>query len=343
MITSVIFIGGGSNQLPFLKALWSLNIKILLIDVNTDCPGKKYASVFVNKSNVDTSGIAKCLAQIATDYSKTFILNGCSGNPILTTAIIANELKIPSTYSIPVASLLIDKWQYKIRVKNLGLPTPSGSEITEKGKMHLYNSNRWVLKPKVGSVSKKNLKLLKTTSSRFSQEFRPNFANYYAEEYIEGTDIIFVSAVDGHNFLPISFIDEMNQVLPHGEIKSAKYRFPSKYVNAFLRSKIIGFTKTLTKNIDHGRCILNLSFRVSGKNLYFIESHIELGGDFILQNLLNFAFGQTFLQKIMLFLVANPSHRLSELTTNKVFTLALDKGEYKTADGRKYQITQHKH
>ena len=272
MITSVIFIGGGYNQVPFLKALWSLNIEILLIDVNKNCPGKKYASVFINKSNIDINGIGQRLAQIAIDCSKTFILNGCSGNPILTTALIANELKIPSTYSIPVASLLIDKWQYKIQVKNLGLPTPSGSEINEKGKNDLYNSNRWVLKPKIGSGGKKNLKLIKTSPNQFSQEFRSNFENYYAEEYIEGTDIIFVSAVDGFDFLPICFIDEMNQVLPNGEIKSAKYRFPSKYVNPVLRSKALEFTKTLTKNIDHGRCILHLSFRLSDKKLYFIES-----------------------------------------------------------------------
>ena len=63
MKSFIIFLGGNFKQLPYLKNL-KKKYKIILIDKNINCPGKKYSDIFFKSSYMDKNKLNKIYLKI---------------------------------------------------------------------------------------------------------------------------------------------------------------------------------------------------------------------------------------------------------------------------------------
>lgn len=64
MKSYIIFLGGNFKQLPYLKKIKEKNYKVILIDKNIDCPGKKYSELFFQSSYTDKKKLSKIISKI---------------------------------------------------------------------------------------------------------------------------------------------------------------------------------------------------------------------------------------------------------------------------------------
>lgn len=157
MFKWILILGGGFDQVPSIKEARSLGFNTLVVDYDTNCPGKDLCDCFLGVSNRDTEAIARAIAETGIEASTIagiFVIGADIPH-------IAAELalKLGVYYPIPYAAahLMTDKLLMKKHFEQENIPVCSYLEISNFSdlKRIIYNeANKaidFVLKPRDSS------------------------------------------------------------------------------------------------------------------------------------------------------------------------------------------------
>jgi biotin carboxylase len=143
-------LGGGTYQIPVIRAAQSLGIAVLAIDRSADAPAATVADQF---AAVDTTDRARVL-DLAKSSRIDGIVSPCTDVAVPTQAFVAAELGLPGP-PIESALILTDKERFRAYQSRTGLLCPFHvTGVAEALLQHHWPEGRYVIKPARSSGSK---------------------------------------------------------------------------------------------------------------------------------------------------------------------------------------------
>lgn len=282
---AVICLAAGKSQLPIIIKAKKLGYLIIAIDKNRLAPGFKYADYKIYHSTYDSDKVINKIKKL--NVKVIGILNKSSGPPVITTAKIAKNFKIPGV-KVSVAKTFINKDKMRNAFAKQGLPIPKYF-IYKKHKYKTSNKHTlpFIVKPSLSLVGKKGVSVVKSKDKIFDaiKYAENNTINnkILIEEYIEGKDFSLISFVNNFKLFPICLLEELNIESKNGKIIPMGYRTIKPQYN-FLKPKIFDIAKKIIYNFEIKRSPLMISFRKNLKNeLKIIEIHLDIGGDYLIE------------------------------------------------------------
>lgn len=115
----MMVLGGGSSQLHLLQKLKAQGLMVILADMNPKAQGRKFSDVFTEVSTFDIPGVLKA----AKKQRINGILTLGTDQPVLTAAVTAHELGLPSFISPDTALGATNKRVMKRLFREHGIPT----------------------------------------------------------------------------------------------------------------------------------------------------------------------------------------------------------------------------
>ena len=116
---TVLMLGASLAQIPGIAAARAQGIDVISCDNLPHSPGHALASASIQASTFDPEAVLTAARQHAIDG----IMTMGSDQPVLTAAIIAHQLGLPSALTVDTARSVTDKRDMKRRFQRLGLPT----------------------------------------------------------------------------------------------------------------------------------------------------------------------------------------------------------------------------
>ncbi|PLX11402.1 MAG: hypothetical protein C0594_03695, partial [Marinilabiliales bacterium] len=280
MNKSVLIFGAGLNQVSLIKACNHLGYRSVVIDPNSDPPGKKYASVFevVDPFDYDrTKSIAEC-------YQVDGIVTSQMENPLKLMARLAKE-KAYIFNSPEVIERSTNKFLMKKVLLRNGISCAKGylfnneSEFLEVGIKDLFFP--LIIKPKDSHSSRgvflaedyKSLKNYIPQSASYSSD-----GSYIIEEYIEGREYSIESVTYNGFTTIIQITEKIVTPFPYnvelGHIQPAQLSDIERQETENLVIKVIS-SLGLDNTVSHAEV------KLSKDGPYLIEIGARMGGDFI--------------------------------------------------------------
>ena len=343
-----ICLGGGLSQLELIKTIKELGFKIIVVDKNRNCPGFKLTNHKVNLSTHDYLNIKKYFDSNFNKELIEFIFNRSSGNPVKTVAELSKYLGIKS-FNINTALLATGKYEIKRFLSTKNIDTPK-TEILSKNLKNLKLDFPLIIKPDYSEGGKKGIFLIKDLNRLNllleSNDFISNPNNkFIIEEYIKGVDYNVGGLCKDGIFYPYACVKEWHNIdKKNGKIEVfAASTFPLNKNNK-ISQDLINISQKIIKalKVENSFCWISIRKSFDNEKYYFIEIHLDMGGDFLLDYLLPTATSKKKFLKylIKLFTKGNPEE-LSNINLNyKLVSIEYDKGSKKTYDGRNFNLKE---
>lgn len=115
----LLMLGASLAQIPGIEAAREQGIDVISCDNLPHSPGHALATDFVMASTFDSEAVLAAARQQHIDG----IMTMGSDQPVLTAAIVAHQLGLPSALTVATALAVTDKRVMKQRMATLGLPT----------------------------------------------------------------------------------------------------------------------------------------------------------------------------------------------------------------------------
>lgn len=124
---TVVVLGGGTSQLPYITALQALGFRVVSIDRDASAPAAKVAERFVVQSTHDLFGLKLAAEDITNDENVLLFFSNSSHPNVATNVAELNALcrSRVASYSPDAVALSYDKSRLKARWREVGLPTPA--------------------------------------------------------------------------------------------------------------------------------------------------------------------------------------------------------------------------
>ena len=298
---TILFVGGGIETLPGVKLAKSMNLHVVVSDINPDAPCMSVADDFLiadTYNEQDTLAVAKKFHN--TQRSIDGVMCMASDIP-LTVALVASELKLPGI-SVASAKIVSDKVLMKDCFKNFKLPIPKYQEVRNyfdlQDNIKHFNFPL-VIKPVDSRGARGVLKLTSdinlewaySTSKAHSPTGRVMF-----EEYMSGPQVSTESLVVDGDVFTIGFSDRNyeflekyapNMIENGGDLPS----YLTKDEQLLIRDTVEKTAKALNiKNgvikgdmvLSNGKpCIIEVAARLSGGYFCSHEIPLNTGVDFV--------------------------------------------------------------
>ena len=112
------------------------------------------------------------------------------------------------------------------------------------------------------------------------------------EEFISGRDFCLGAIIFEKALLPLTLLEEVHDIKKSGKIFSKGIISIPPELDYELIEKITNQSKLITKILDINKSFVWISFKyTTKKEIFFIEIHLDMGGDFVLDYLLPKATG----------------------------------------------------
>jgi len=115
----LMMLGASLAQLPGIQTAKKMNISVVTCDNLVQSVGHALADHVAHASTFDPEGVCRA----AREYAIDGIMTMGSDQPVLTAAIVAQELGLPSALDVPTARAVTDKRVMKRLFSQLGIPT----------------------------------------------------------------------------------------------------------------------------------------------------------------------------------------------------------------------------
>ncbi len=274
----IMVLGGGSSQLELIKECVRQGHYTLLADINENAPGRILATAFTKTSTFDIVAAVEAAEENSIDA----VLTAGTDQPVLTSASVAEKLKLPQFLDRETAFSVTNKKIMKSVFKKHGLPSSpfciidrdfSDSDISSLKKPYVIKpidsqGQRGVFK----SDNIPGIRELYSTTASFSRE-----DHILAEEYYE-SDEITVSGwvVQGKVFI-FTVTDRVTfENLPTIGVCSA-HIFPSAYIDKY-RKAITDITASITEAFGIKNGPIYFQYLIGEKGLLINEIACRLGG-----------------------------------------------------------------
>ena len=215
---TLLFVGGGIETLPGIKLAQSMNLFVVVSDINPEAPCMQYANACLiadTYNEYETLNVARKFHDTQRNIDGVI----CMASDIpLTVAIVANELKLPG---IPIVSAKIvsDKILMKDCFKNSNLPIPKYKEvsnITELENIIEHFGFPFIIKPVDSRGARGVLKVDKCTDLDWAYSTSKYFSptdRVMIEEYMPGPQISTESLVINGEVFTVGFSDRNYEFL----------------------------------------------------------------------------------------------------------------------------------
>lgn len=284
----LICLGGGISQIPLIKVA-KKKYKLIIIDINNKCPGKKFSDIFLNVSTENEKKIIQKLNKLKINNNLVQgIIIRTSGKPTMTMAKIQKKLKLNGS-DPKMVSKILDKRKFNFHCSKNNILVPRLYPITVSKNNSLINFPL-IIKPSISKVGKQGISIVERKENlkqavNLSKKYSDN-NSVVIQEKIEGKDVVLIGAVRNNKFHKLTIIDEINSI-KNKIIKRHSYQNPSKNLNLKLKKKLIKVANTVVKVFKLNNTPLSLSFRINKKNkLYLIEINLEISGELIHEKLI---------------------------------------------------------
>lgn len=133
----IMVLAGGNDQAALIRMLRDRipGVEILLIDYNKNVVAAKFADRHIVESTMDLTKVREIAAQEKVDY----IMTACGDQPVLTMAVVSDELNLPCYLSKKQAVEITNKKHMKKIMSDFNIPTAKykcfaeGEEINDAG------------------------------------------------------------------------------------------------------------------------------------------------------------------------------------------------------------------
>lgn len=286
----LLSVGAGLSQQPVIQTAKKLGYRVAAIDRNPKAPGFSDSDVCVVASTHESTGLMNLIREKLGNQRITGILNRSSGPPVITAAILANAIGL---YYVPIetAKMMVNKNLFRQFCRDHHLPIPS-FEIPGSDS-NLFSEDiefPVVVKPSVSLVGKSGITIVEDqaalpqaiTSARQASVT----GDILFEEYLPGPDISLISFVQDGRLVPISLLDEINDVDSSGRVRGRGFAIPSIHTCTQVESQVIDIANSLIQVTNISRSPFMVSFRLDRAGApYLIEVHLDLGGDLLIEEL----------------------------------------------------------
>ncbi len=287
----VVCLAAGSSQLPILRRLSTLNVDIMAVDMQSDAPGLALAHEYVACSTHDVDCVLRELSGMLRGRKIAGVVCGSFGPPTVTAATVCERWGLPGV-PLESARIILDKHRFVEACSHFGLHSPSHWRL-EDPLLADWDSFSYplVLKPTHTTAGKAGVYLASTAASARAliSTVSANSATGFVEveEFIDGTDVMLVGFVDEGVFIPLALVDELNRFGEGGVLVGEGLSVPSRFEGTKVSEHIFDAAQTVARGLSVTRSPFVLSTRVSSSGqVYPIELHTQLGGDFLFEGLL---------------------------------------------------------
>lgn len=338
----VICLGGGNNQISVIKSATRLGLKVITIDKNSLAKGKKISNFFINKSTHNPIQIYEELNLMKITDNIIGILNRSSSYPVITNSILSKLLNLES-YPKETAEISISKREINKILGHNNILVPKSTVFNDKLKLKESNYP-FIYKLDITPGGKIGVKLI--TSEESANSYIRLFKNnnrIIKEEYISGRDICFGAVINNGELFPLVILEEWHKINSKGEISVQGISVLDSDKSTDLLKKLIKISNSVLDILKIKNSFFWISFKYTPKkDLYFIELHLDMGGDFVLDHLLpkatNIDYPIDKFLEIFLFGKNFYNGMLKVIPTSIEF----DKGRSISEDGRLLSIINHK-
>lgn len=275
----IMVLAGGNDQAALIQKLRKRvpNVEIILIDYNRNVVAAKYADCHIVESTMDLPKVKEIAQQEKVDY----IMTACGDQPVLTMAVVSEELGLPCYLRKKQATDLTNKKFMKKIMMDNDIPTAKyrtfelGETIDESGLRYPL-----IVKP-VDNNGSKGVRRVENHNEliHFAEEaYKFSLTQtIVVEEFIEGEEIscdYFVK--DGvANYVMICksnkfFVDDGTQVIYQSIIPPM--------VSDVVRAKISDIAQKIAKAYGLYNSPLHIQTLVKGDDVDVIEFSARLGG-----------------------------------------------------------------
>ena len=126
----------------------------------------------------------------------------------------------------------------------------------------------------------------KESASSYLESFKKS-GQIIKEEYIEGRDICFGAVINNGALFPLVILEEWHKINSKGDISVKGISVLDNESNTYLLKQLIKVSNLVKDILKIKNSFFWISFKYTPKkDLYFIELHLDMGGDFVLDHLL---------------------------------------------------------
>ena len=338
----VICLGGGNNQISVIKSALRLGLEVITVDRNNIAKGKKISNYFINQSTGDPIKIFEELKAKKISHNIIGVLNRSSSYPVITNSIISNLLNLDS-YPKDTAEKSISKRELNKVLGDNNILVPKSNVLNERLEIKEF-IYPFIFKLDITPGGKLGVKLInsKENASSYLESFKKR-GQIIKEEYIEGRDICFGAVINNGDLFPLVILEEWHKINSKGDISVKGISVLDNESNTFLLKQLINVSNLVKDILKIKNSFFWISFKYTPKkDLYFIELHLDMGGDFILDHLLPKATKLNYpidnFLEIYLFGKKYYKGMLKVIPTS----IEYDKGSSISEDGRLLSIINHR-
>ncbi len=280
----ILILAGGNSQYSLVHALKKQGYDIAVVDKNPDAPCFALADEVLLHSTWDALGIFSLLEEKNLSAKITGIAVKSSGMPVLTASALSEWLHIPFVSEANARSLT-DKKEFLQKAAQSGIPV--AKLFDDETKVDLP----CVVKPALSHISKKGITLVRDRESLYAaiEVARTYSVNgkINIEEYLEGPDYSVIYL----NEQPAVLLEQVSEGPPDFLSKGFVYRPENQDF-----AEITPLVKKLIHAFSVKNSLIQLDLKKHRGQYYIIEVHLDFGGDFIFDILLDEVFKENVQQ-----------------------------------------------
>jgi biotin carboxylase len=274
MENSILIFGGGDLQISIIKKAKILGYKTIVLDPNSNAPGKNYCDKFYDIAGDDYERTL----EVAKFHKVVGVVTAATDHPILMMCRIAEALNLPFP-TFNSCETLLNKGKFKDFLRDNNINHAKGSvynfdEIIDKSAINFPV----ILKPIKNSGSRGVLKCEKKENFERDITECKSFCSkgpFIIEEFISGDEISVEAFVINNKVQIVQITDKIITSPPYnvelGHIQ------PSKYDGK--REGIENILQKIVDKLDLNNCVLHPEIKIDNGKLIIIEIGPRLGGD----------------------------------------------------------------
>ena len=293
----IMILGASILQVPLIKKAKELGYYVIVLDMNSNAIGVKYADEFFEVSTIDIDKVLEVAKQIKPNG----IVTAATDMPMRCIGKVNDELGL-NGISYDVAINSTDKFEMISKFKMHNVPSPwfyCVDSIEELNYVASQIKYPVIMKP-VDSSGSRGVVLVRTydemSSNFFYSKQHSKNGKVLIEEYMIGKEISVEVLVENKKIFIVTMTEKITSGSPHfveiGHIQPARF-------NKKIKNNIVCVVENAIKalGIDNGAAHVELMITEDGAKI--IEVGARLGGDFITSDLVPLSTGVDMLQNVI--------------------------------------------
>lgn len=191
MKNSIVVIGGGQSQLPFIKAMLKSGYKPIVFDKNEKSPAKYVADKFFAVSTHDSMQVLEILKPYQDEIASCFTYSSYVG-ALQTTALINDIFALPGLRG-EALELCLSKSLFRKRCAGTGVRCPEAKTFSSVSEAFgfLKEKVNVIVKPAVGACGSDGVSYVRHNNNQLQEKFA------YAARLSENGQVVLEEYIDG--------------------------------------------------------------------------------------------------------------------------------------------------